>query len=67
MLLPKIIGRFKMNTAKRIKEMNGTARRDVWQRNYYEHIIRNPHELDIIREYITTNPLRWSTDPENLA
>ena len=38
----------------------------LWQRNYYEHIIRNPRELDIIREYIATNQLRWSTDPENL-
>ena len=37
----------------------------LWQRNYYEHIIRNPQELDIIREYIATKPLRWSTDPEN--
>ncbi len=38
----------------------------LWQRNYYEHIIRNPHEYEIIREYIATNPLRWVTDPENM-
>lgn len=37
----------------------------LWQRNYYEHIIRGRRELDIIREYIRTNPVRWSTDPEN--
>lgn len=37
-----------------------------WQRNYYEHIIRNEDSLKHIREYITTNPLRWELDSENL-
>jgi hypothetical protein len=37
----------------------------LWQRNYYEHIIR-PHELEIIREYISTNPVRWELDWENI-
>lgn len=36
-----------------------------WQRNYYEHVIRNDGELDRIREYIATNPLRWALDREN--
>jgi REP element-mobilizing transposase RayT len=31
----------------------------LWQRNYYEHIIRNEHEHQGIREYILHNPLRW--------
>jgi REP element-mobilizing transposase RayT len=31
----------------------------VWQRNYYEHIIRHDHELDQIRKYIQENPARW--------
>lgn len=39
--------------------------RPVWQRNYYEHIIRNAASLDRIREYILTNPLRWHLDREN--
>jgi putative transposase len=39
----------------------------VWQRNYWEHIIRSDGELDSIRSYIEDNPLRWLTDPENLA
>ncbi len=34
----------------------------VWQRNYYEHIIRNEPELNRIREYIVNNPLNWETD-----
>ena len=37
----------------------------LWQRNYYEHIVRNPQELEIIREYIRTNPARWDTYAEN--
>ena len=36
-----------------------------WQRNYYEHIIRNENELAKIREYIQNNPLKWSLDREN--
>ena len=37
----------------------------LWQRNYYEHIIRDEGSLNRIREYITTNPLRWECDHEN--
>jgi hypothetical protein len=37
----------------------------LWQRNYYEHVIRNERELDKIREYIATNPLKWALDREN--
>jgi REP element-mobilizing transposase RayT len=36
-----------------------------WQRNYYEHIIRNEDELNRIREYIRTNPLKWQFDKDN--
>jgi len=36
--------------------------RKLWQRNYYERIIRNEPELNKIREYIITNPLNWATD-----
>ena len=36
-----------------------------WQRNYYEHIIRNEDESNKIREYIQNNPLKWHLDREN--
>jgi REP element-mobilizing transposase RayT len=39
----------------------------IWHENYYEHIIRNEKELNRIREYICTNPLRWPYDVENPA
>jgi putative transposase len=66
MLLPKIIGRFKMNSSKRINELRGTAGAPVWQRNYFEHIIRNDKSLYRIREYIAANPQRWQSDQENV-
>ncbi len=37
----------------------------LWQRNYYEHIVRNENELNQIREYIINNPLQWELDREN--
>ncbi|MBZ5529064.1 MAG: transposase [Acidobacteriia bacterium] len=37
----------------------------LWQRNYYEHIVRNGDDLDNIRRYIFDNPLQWDLDPEN--
>jgi len=37
----------------------------LWQRNYYEHIIRNENEMARIREYIMNNPAQWATDREN--
>ena len=38
----------------------------LWQRNYYEHVIRDERSLDRIRDYILANPSMWETDPENL-
>ena len=37
----------------------------LWQRNYYEHVIRNEDSLNETRHYINTNPLRWHLDKEN--
>ncbi|HLP48379.1 MAG TPA: transposase [Candidatus Kapabacteria bacterium] len=34
----------------------------LWQRNYYEHIIRNENELLQIREYVANNPANWEID-----
>ncbi|MCM8782689.1 MAG: transposase, partial [Candidatus Omnitrophica bacterium] len=65
MLIPKIIGRFKMNSAKQINQLRHTPGIHVWQRNYYERMIRNEDELNKIREYIINNPLKWELDIEN--
>lgn len=37
----------------------------LWQRNYYEHVIRGDKDLAAIREYICNNPLKWELDSEN--
>jgi putative transposase len=63
--LPEIVRQFKTFSARRINARRGTPGATVWQRNYYEHIIRNDHSLQRIREYIATNPLRWHLDVEN--
>jgi REP element-mobilizing transposase RayT len=46
-------------------QARGTAGVPVWQRNYYEHVIRDAEALNRIREYIVTNPLGWALDREN--
>lgn len=43
------------------------SRGRLWQRNYYEHVIRNDESLNRIRQYILDNPLRWPFDRENPA
>jgi REP element-mobilizing transposase RayT len=63
--LGAIIGSFKSVTAKRINRVRGTPGAPVWQRNYYEHIVRSEAELKRIREYIRDNPRRWRENPEN--
>ncbi len=62
MTLSKIVGRFKMLTAKRINETRQMSGVSVWQRNYYEHVIRNEADYAQIAEYIGDNPRRWEDD-----
>ncbi len=38
----------------------------VWQRGFYEHVIRDEEDLDRVRRYIEANPIRWADDEENL-
>jgi hypothetical protein len=45
--------------------MRGTPGAAVWQRNYYEHVVRADEELTRIREYIVNNPAQWAMDREN--
>ncbi|MEH2403438.1 transposase [Nostoc sp.] len=60
--LGSFIAGFKMAVTKRINLLRGTPRVPIWQRNYYEHIIRNQAALYKIREYVQTNPISWNTD-----
>jgi len=58
-----IIRGFKIGVTKWIR--THTNVHDVWQRNYYEHVIRNDDELNRVREYILKNLARWDLDREN--
>lgn len=64
--LPAMIQNYKSVTTRLInnqRRITGTA---VWQRNYYEHIIRSFKELMRISDYIANNPRDWAEDPENI-
>lgn len=63
--LGAILQNFKSISTRRINGFRGTPGVPVWQRNYYEHIIRNEDELNVIRQYIIDNPLHWAEDDEN--
>jgi putative transposase len=60
--IPTILRSFKSAITKRINILRGTPGIPVWQRNYYEHVIRNEKSLNEIADYITNNPARWETD-----
>jgi len=68
--LPDVVHRFKTMTTKRyavgVKQHGWQPFPGrLWQRNYYEHIIRDDESLNRIRQYIAENPLRWYLDREN--
>jgi putative transposase len=63
--LGRLIGAFKMVSSKRINELRGRPGAAIWQRNYYEHVIRDEEDLRRIREYIAHNPPSWEIDEEN--
>lgn len=57
-----LIGQFKSKTTKQIWAHLNTSHTPVWQRNYYEHVVRNDADWVRILEYIQNNPLRWEQD-----
>jgi REP element-mobilizing transposase RayT len=70
MSLPDVVHRFKTLTTKRYADGVKTLfwprfHRRLWQRNYFEHIIRDDAEGNLVHEYIVYNPERWGEDEEN--
>ena len=63
--VPTVVRSFKSAATKRINELRNTSGAKIWQRNYFEHIIRNDDELNRILEYIIGNPAQWDSDREN--
>ncbi|MEJ5240774.1 MAG: hypothetical protein WHS87_06225 [Anaerolineales bacterium] len=62
--LSSFIAGFKSAVTKRINEWRGTPGASVWQRNYYERILRDERALASVRRYIRENPRRWEADRE---
>ncbi len=62
MLIPKIMGKFKMQTSKQINILRNTPGTKTWQHDYHDHIIRNDTEYQRIKIYIRNNPLNWKND-----
>ena len=65
--LTEVIRALKTFSARRINQLRGTPGEPVWQRNYYEHVVRDERDLCRIRDYVADNPSRWADDVENLA
>ncbi len=61
--LGSIVRGFKIGVTRWMRR--NTAVRDVWQRSYYEHVIRDQRALQRIRRYIGENPATWAHDEEN--
>jgi putative transposase len=56
---------FKSAAVKRINQIRRTPGVPIWQRSFYEHVIRNLKSLYRIRQYIAENPQNWSSDDDN--
>jgi putative transposase len=65
--LPEIVRAFKSFSSRRINMVRRTQGKPVWQRGYYEHVIRDEPELDAVRRYIEVNPAKWTDDIDNPA
>ena len=61
-----VVGQYKTAVTSRINNLRRSKGAKVWQRGYYERIIRNDRELQATREYIIKNPARWAEDRDNL-
>ena len=66
--LGKIVAYFKYQSTKHINQHHNTPGTRIWQRNYYDHVIRDDTDLQRIRQYIQDNPMKWALDqlhPDN--
>ncbi len=60
--LPTIIRSFKSAVTNRVNKIHKIPGKKIWQRNYWEHIIRDNDDLFRVREYILKNPEKWQSD-----
>lgn len=62
--LGRLIGAFKTVSTKQVNVLRGTPAARLWQRDFYDRVIRNERELNTIRDYIYFNPANWRSDTE---
>ncbi len=60
-----LLAQFKVTATRRINGLRDTAGTPVWQRNFYEHVVRDEEDFSRIRAYIEANPRRWAEDEYN--
>jgi REP element-mobilizing transposase RayT len=65
--IPTIVRAFKAAVTRKAGERMGSAGRDIWQRNYFERVLRNGQEYADASRYILENPIKWEWDKQNLA
>ena len=68
--LGQVVAYFKYQSTKRINQYRDMLGTRIWQRNYYDHVLRDDTDLQRIRQYITDNPMQWELDqlhPNNLS
>ncbi len=65
--LATVVGTFKAAVTREVNRQRGTPGAKLWQRNYWERVLRDERELLLTRRYIEENPLRWHLDRENPA
>ena len=63
--LSNIIGAFKTSAATRVNKSRGVIGVSVWQKSFYDRIIRNNGEMERIQQYILNNPIKWAQDRDN--
>lgn len=65
--LGAVMQNVKSVSTRRVNGLRGTPGAHLWQRGYYDHVIRNEQDMARIREYILSNPAAWDTDEDNPA
>ena len=65
MIIPMVIGKFKMQTSKQINLLMNTPGQKNWQHDYHDHVIRNSTEYWQIKQYIINNPRKWWDNRDN--
>lgn len=60
--LGAMVRAFKSSTTLRFRHLCGDDEGQLWQRSYYEHVVRGARDFDLIRFYILNNPSQWETD-----